>query len=72
MTSDLTDEEERVLVRLLKRSIEDDRYPLSPRVRVMRGILDKLGAPPIAAKPLLAPKRYAPPRAKRRRVLTAR
>jgi hypothetical protein len=37
-----------------------------------RGILDKLGPPPIAAKPLPAPKRYAPPRAKRRRVLTVR
>jgi len=33
MRLDLTDEEATVLLRLLNRAIEDDRYPLSPRIR---------------------------------------
>jgi hypothetical protein len=51
---DLTDEEAAALLRLLNRTIADDRYPLSPRIRTLRGIRAKLpGAPqePPAAKP---------------------
>src|SRR6516162_5814066 len=36
MRLDLTDEEATVLLRLLNRAIEDDRYPLSPRIRTLR------------------------------------
>lgn len=41
-TLDLTDDEHRALVRLLKRTIEEARYPLSPRVKMLRAILEKL------------------------------
>jgi hypothetical protein len=52
MQLELTDEEAAALLRLLNRAIEDDRYPLSPRIRVLRHIRAKLpGAPP---KPLPA------------------
>jgi hypothetical protein len=47
MQLDLTDGEAAALLALLNRAIEDDRYPLSPRVRVLRNIRAKLpGAPP--------------------------
>jgi len=35
---DLTDEEARALLRQLNDTIEADRYPLSPRIRLLRGI----------------------------------
>jgi hypothetical protein len=47
MQLELTDEEAAALFALLNRTIENDRYPLSPRIQVMRGIRAKLpGAPP--------------------------
>jgi hypothetical protein len=52
----------RALLNLITEAIEDDRYPLSPRVRVLRDILLKFGE--IAGLPSdLAAKlrRYAPP-----------
>jgi hypothetical protein len=33
-TPDLTDEETEALVRLLRKTIDEDRYPLSPRIRL--------------------------------------
>jgi hypothetical protein len=36
MMLDLTDEETDALARLLSRTIDDDRYPLSPRVQNLR------------------------------------
>jgi hypothetical protein len=62
MILDLTDEETDALARLLRRTIEDDRYPLSPRVQTFKAILAKIQPEP-ARKPLPPPKRYAPPRA---------
>jgi hypothetical protein len=41
ITLDLSDDEKLALIRLLTRTIEDDRYPLSPRIRTMKGILAK-------------------------------
>ena len=38
MQLELTDEKAAALLALLNRTIENDRYPLSPRIRVMRGI----------------------------------
>jgi hypothetical protein len=35
MTLDLTGEEAVALLRVLNRAIEDDRYPLSPRIRTV-------------------------------------
>jgi hypothetical protein len=43
----LTDEEPEVLLRELNAIIENDRFPLSARIRLLRGIRAKLpGAPP--------------------------
>jgi hypothetical protein len=42
MMLDLTDEETDALARLLSRTIDDDRYPLSPRVQNLKGILAKI------------------------------
>ena len=43
MTLDLTDEETFALLNLLVDTIEADRYPLSPRIRLLREILGKFG-----------------------------
>jgi hypothetical protein len=43
--SRLTQDEKTALAALLKRTIADDRYPLSPRIGVLRGILAKLQPP---------------------------
>jgi hypothetical protein len=55
MQLDLTDEETLALLNLLTEAIEGDRYPLSPRIRLLRGILAKFGelgpAPPPPARP---------------------
>ena len=62
MNPELSDNEKLALIDLLKRTIRDDRYPLSPRIRTLRGILKKLEPRP-AREPLPPPKVYAPPRA---------
>jgi hypothetical protein len=69
MPLDLSDDEKLALVALLTRTIADDRYPLSPRVRTLKDILAKLRPEPVR-EPLPPPKVYAPPKAtaaKRRR-----
>jgi hypothetical protein len=45
MTIELTDEEHRALVRLLRRSIDKDRFPLAPRHAPIKAILAKLELP---------------------------
>jgi hypothetical protein len=40
MTLDLTDDETAALTQLLRRTIDEDRYPLSPRLAPLRAILD--------------------------------
>ena len=67
MQLELTDEEAAALLALLNRAIEDDRYPLSPRVRMLRAIRAKLpGAPsePPPARPP-TPEERTPGRAPR-------
>jgi hypothetical protein len=69
MHLDLTEEEALALLKLLTEKIENDRYPLSPRIRVLRSIRDKLpGAPPAApaARPV-TPDERDPSRAPRTR-----
>ena len=44
----------------LRRTIADDRYPLSPRARTLQSILDKLDLRP-AHDPAPPLKRYKPP-----------
>jgi hypothetical protein len=53
---------EDILCALLTRTIEDDPYPLSPRLGPLKSILAKLSPEPIR-EPLRPPKVYAPPRA---------
>jgi hypothetical protein len=57
---DLTDEEKLALAAELRRTIAEDRYPLSPRVRTLQSILDKLDPRP-AHDPAPPLKRYEPP-----------
>jgi hypothetical protein len=63
MMLDLTDEENLALIALLERVIRDDPFPLSPRVRVLKTIMDKLVEPPPGPEPLPPLKVYALPRA---------
>ena len=63
---DLTDEETDVLAKLLSRTIDDDGYPLSPRIQTLKTILAKLRPEPVR-KPLPPPKVYAPRRTQMRR-----
>ena len=46
MMLDLTNEETDALARLLSRTIDDDRYPLSPRIQILEGIFVKIGLEP--------------------------
>jgi hypothetical protein len=58
---DLEDEAAAALIALPTRTISDDRYPLSPRVRTLKAILAKLRPEPVR-EPLPPPTVYAPPR----------
>ena len=67
MILDLSDEEARGLLNLLIDTIEADRYPMSPRIRLLQAILAKCGEvgglpPELAARV----RRYAPPPRARR------
>jgi hypothetical protein len=62
MMLDLTEEETDARASLLRRTIDDDRYPLSPRIQTSKAVLDKLRPEP-AREPLPPPKVYASPRA---------
>ena len=42
MMLDLTEEETDALARLLSRTIDADRYPLSPRIQILKAILAKI------------------------------
>jgi len=59
--SRLTDDEKTALTALLKRTIDDDRYPLSPRISQLRGILAKLEGTKSAPAPPPPLRHYAPP-----------
>src|SRR6516165_11467472 len=58
---DLEDEEPTALIALLTRTIDGDRYQLSPRVRTLKAILTKLRPEPVR-EPLPPPRCYSPPR----------
>jgi hypothetical protein len=59
MILDLSDEETTALLRLLSTKIDEDRYPLSPRVQILKAILGKFRPEPAHAL-LSPPKVYAP------------
>ena len=60
--SRLTEDEKAALVALLKRTIDADRLPLSPRICMLRGILAKLQPAKPTPPPLPSLRHYAPPR----------
>ena len=61
MNVHLSDNETESLTRLLHHAIDDDRYPLSPRVQTWKAILGKIHPEP-PREPLPPPtKRYEPP-----------
>ena len=62
MMLDLTEEETDALARLLDRTIDDDRYPQSPRIQMLKAILAKIRPDPVR-EPLPPRKHYEPPRA---------
>jgi hypothetical protein len=62
MHLDLSDEETTALARLLSSTIDGDRFPLSPRVQTLKGILGKFRPKP-PREPLPPIKNYDPPQA---------
>ena len=67
MQIDLTDEETFALLNLLVDTIEADRYPMSPRIRLLREILAKFGEiGPVSPELEQKLRRYAPPPPARR------
>jgi hypothetical protein len=47
MMLDLNDLETDALARLLSRTIDNDRFPLSPRIQTLKGILTKMRPEPV-------------------------
>jgi hypothetical protein len=46
MMLDLTEKETDALAKLLSRTIDDDRYPLSPRIQTLKAVLAKIRPAP--------------------------
>jgi hypothetical protein len=67
MNLDLTDEQAAALERELRRIIDDDKFPLSPRICTLRDILAKMRPEPIR-QPLPPPMYYEPPKAVMRKL----
>jgi hypothetical protein len=70
MNLDPTDEETEALLKELNDLIDGDRYQFSARVRMLKGIRNKIRPEPLRAPLPPPPRQYAPPRAtaaKRRR-----
>jgi hypothetical protein len=66
MNLELTDEEAAALERELTAIIDGDRYPLSPRIQMLRQIRNMIRPEPVR-EPLPESKRYEPPRGGRYR-----
>jgi hypothetical protein len=60
MRLELTDQQTEVLVRELSQIIQNDRYPLSPRIVALREILGQLRPEP-ESEPLPPLRHYEPP-----------
>ena len=58
----LSDPETDALTRLLSNTIDNDKYPLSPRIQTLKAILAKIRPEPVR-EPLPPLKHYEPPRA---------
>ena len=61
MNLELNDEQTAVLTRELHSIIQNDRYPLSPRIVALKEILGQLRSSPAREPPPPSPKIYAPP-----------
>ena len=61
MHLELNDEQAEALIRELHNIIQNDRYFLSPRVRVLKEILGKLRPEPERHEPLPPLRNYDPP-----------
>ena len=61
MTPDLTEEETAALIRLLRNTIDEDRYPLSPRIQLLKTIFGKFRPEPPPPEPLPPLRHYEPP-----------
>jgi hypothetical protein len=57
---ELSDDDAQALVRLLREAIDGDRFPLSPRIAMLRSILAQLRPEPARA-PLPPLRNYVPP-----------
>jgi hypothetical protein len=66
MRLDLTEEETNALTRLIRDTIDRDRFQLSPRVQTLKVILAKIKAEP-EPESLPPQKHYEPPRSGRYR-----
>jgi hypothetical protein len=62
MNLDLSDGEITALTRLLIDTLDGDRFPLSPRIQMLKAILAKIRPEPVH-EPLPPLKHYEPPRA---------
>jgi hypothetical protein len=62
MQLELTEEQAAALLALLNRTIDDDRYPLSPRIGILREIRAKLPGAPVPAPPVGPPRTGRPRR----------
>jgi hypothetical protein len=60
MNLELTDEQTEALVRELSQIVQNGRYPLSPRIVVLKEILGQLRPEP-AREPLPPRRHYEPP-----------
>ena len=60
MHLELTDQQTEALIRELSQTIDGDRYPLSPRIRVLKEILGMMRPEPAPA-PLPTRRLYEPP-----------
>ena len=61
MSPELTDEQTEALIRELSQIVQNDRYPLSPRIVALKEILGQLRPEPARPAPLPPRRRYEPP-----------
>jgi hypothetical protein len=66
MNLELTDEQAEALIRGLRKLIDDDRYPLSPRIVTLKEILGQLRPEPETRAPAPAAELRAAERYRRR------
>jgi hypothetical protein len=67
MNLELTDEQTEALIRELSRIIDGDRYPLSPRIRVLKEILGMMRPEPARPAPPPPLRNYEPSKGRYRR-----